>query len=91
MGDVVISITDLQGLISTTFFDGNAEAAALLMFAVVMLGILALVKRPFLALVVMIPVTVLFNLLGVLPTDLTLIMVVIVVMGLGITSSKAFK
>lgn len=91
MGDAIISIVDLQALISNSFFSGNTTAAALVIFSVVMLGILGLIKRPFLALVAMIPITVLFQQIGILPTDLAIIMIVIAVLALGVTSSKALR
>lgn len=86
-----MSMIDLQAVIASSFFSGNSTVAGLVIFTVVMLGALALVKRPFMALVLMIPVTVIFNQIGILPTDLALVMIVIAVLGLGVTSSKALR
>lgn len=87
----MMDLSDFQTLIAQSFLGGSETAAGLIIFSAVMVAVLALVKRPFLALVVMLPVTILFNVLGIIATDLTVILVIVVVLGLAVTSSKALR
>lgn len=76
----MLSITDLQSIIANGFLDGNATVAGLIMFAAVMLILLVLVKKKETAVVGMLPVALIFGALGILSTDLMVLLIVITVL-----------
>ena len=84
----MLTIATLQTVLANTFFDGAMSVAGLAMFAGVLAIIMAITKSTFKALVIVLPVTILFSGLGVLSTDLTIILVIIIVLGLSLTASK---
>ena len=84
----MLTISMLQSVLANTFFDGVASYAGLAMFVGVLAVIMAITKSTFKALVMVLPVTILFSGLGVLSTDLTIILVIIIVLGLALTASR---
>ena len=84
----MLSISTLQMVLANTFFDGGLTVAGLAMFAGVLAVVMAITKSTFKALVVALPITIMFSGLGVLSTDLTIVLVIIIVLGLSLTASK---
>lgn len=84
----MLTIATLQTVLANTFFDGGLTFAGLAMFAGVLAIIMAITKSTFKALVIALPITILFSGLGILSTDLTIILVIIIVLGLSLTASK---
>lgn len=84
----MLTISTLQTVLANTFFDGALDFAGLAMFAVILAVIMAITKSTFKALVIVLPVTILFSGIGVLSMDLTIILVIIIVLGLALTASK---
>lgn len=84
----MLTIGTLQTVLASTFFDGQATIAGLAMFAVVLAVIMTITRNTFKALVVALPVTIIFSGLGVLSTDLMIVLIIIIVLGLALTASK---
>lgn len=84
----MMQFSDIQFAIAQTFLGGNMTMSGIIMYAVVLALILAITKSPFTALVLGLPITVLFAGLGILSGDMTIIMIVIIVIGLAFSSSK---
>lgn len=84
----MMQFSDIQFAIAQTFLGGNMAMSGIIMYAVVLALILAITKSPFTALVLGLPITVLFAGLGILSGDMTIIMIVIIVIGLAFSSSK---
>lgn len=85
----MITIEQFQDILAGSLFSGNETVAGIVIFAVVMAVVFVVMKRNvFGALVVAIPVAFIFSLLGVLGTDLMLILIVICVLGLATVSKK---
>lgn len=91
MGDDVISLSDFQQILGNTLFDGSAEIAGMVMFAAVMCIIFSVIKKTFVFLLIMIPATLVFFYLGVMSTELTMILIIITVLGLAMTAPKALR
>lgn len=91
MGDLVIGLDDFQTVLGNTLFNGSAEIAGMVMFAAVMCIIFSVVKKTFVFLLIMIPATLVFSYLGILNTELTMIMIIITVLGLAMTAPKAMR
>lgn len=75
-------------MISTSFFDGDANLAGMVMYAIVLLLVFALTRKLQQALIVAIPATLIFSALGVLSTDLTILLIIVTVLCLATTASK---
>ena len=84
----MLTIGSFQTVLANTFFDGGMAVAGLVMFAVVLSIIMAITKSTFKALVIALPVTIVFSGLGVLTGELMIVMVIIIALGLALTASK---
>ena len=87
----MLSLYDVQELIGTGFFDGNLQIAGLVMYAMVLLVLFALTRNTVHTLIISIPATLIFSMLGVLPTDLMVLLIVITVIGLGISAKGIWR
>lgn len=87
----MIGLVDFQRIIADGFFNGDMTIAGILMFATV-LGILFMIfnKNVFTALLMALPVTLVFSLLGVLSSDMTILLIIITVLGLAINTTSIF-
>ena len=85
----MLSIPDIQNLIADSFFGGSDVLAGLVMLGAVLGVILALFKNKCAALIVGIPVVLIFSILGVLSVDLVILLIIIVVLGLAFAARDA--
>ena len=85
----MLSIPDIQNLIADSFFGGSDVLAGLVMLGAVLGVILALFKNKYAALIVGIPVVLIFSILGVLSVDLVILLIVIVVLRLALAARDA--
>lgn len=84
----MMQFADIQFAIAQTFLGGNMAMGGVIMYAVVLALVLAITRNPFTALILGLPITVLFTGLGILSGDMTIIMIIVIVIGLAFTSSK---
>ncbi len=84
----MLTISTLQTVLADTFFDGTLVFAGLAIFAVTLAVIMAITKSTFKALIVALPVTLIFSGMGVLSGELMIVLVIIIVLGLALTASK---
>lgn len=82
----MISITAFQSIIAEFFFDNNMEVAGLIMY-IAALGLFFLISKNITAVLVMaLPMTLIFASLGILTGDLLIVMIIITVIGLGLSA-----
>ena len=88
IGDNLISINDFQELIAESFFMGDVGIAGMVMFCCVMMAIFAIFGLDNLmgAFVLMIPITLIFTSLSVLPETMAILLIIVAVMGLAVTA-----
>lgn len=86
----MISINELVNIIAGSFFNGSITTAGLVLYILIMSSFFAFTRNVFQTLVIAIPLTFIFSGagLGLLPTDLVLILCVILVLGLAVTSKR---
>lgn len=88
----MLSFNDIQDLIADTFLDGNLELAGIAMFIVAIVLVYALSKgNTFMALIVGMGVTMFFTVLGILSTELTVLLIVVSVLGLAYASRNVWR
>lgn len=84
----MITLNDIQYMISD-FFNGDLTLAGLAMFAIVIILIFALTKNVFQSLVVGLVTTGIFSYMGILSSDMMILLIVIIVLGLAMTARNA--
>lgn len=84
----MITLNDIQYMISD-FFNGDLTLAGLGMFAIVIILIFALTKNVFQSLVVGLVATGIFSYMGILSSDMMILLIVIIVLGLAMTARNA--
>lgn len=87
----MLSIFDVQDLVSTSFFDGDLQIAGMVMYALVLIVIFALSRQTTQTLIISIPVTLIFTALGVLSMDLMVLLIVVTVLGLAFTARGVWR
>ena len=87
----MLSFNELQDLIANSFFDGSLELAGVMMFLGAIVLIFALTEKPFFALIVGMGVVLMFSIVGVLSTEITVLMIVVSVLGLAYTSRNVWR
>ena len=87
----MLSIYDLQDLISISFFGGNMNIAGMVMYVVVLMIVFALTRKPTQTLVLSIPVTLIFSAIGVLSVDMMVLVIIITVLALAFSATKIWR
>lgn len=87
----MLSLFDVQDLISTSFFDGDLQIAGMVMYAAVLIVVFAVSRQTTQTLIISIPVTLIFTALGVLSTDLMVLLIVVTVLGLAFTARGVWR
>lgn len=87
----MITLQDLQTIIAGSFFDGNTIIAGIMIY----IGVLALVfcttKKPTYALIIALPVTYVFSILGILSNDVMILLIIVTVLGLAYTTRDVWR
>lgn len=88
----MLTISGIQSIIANSFFDGSMEIAGLIMYAIVLAGVMALTYKGIGAMgsiILGLPVTIVFNALGVVSGDLLIVMIIITVLSIGVVASRS--
>lgn len=87
----MLSFTDIQELVSTGFFDGDMQIAGIVMYILVLVAIFALSRKTTQTLIISLPVTLVFSILGILSTDVMVLLIIVTVLGLAATAQKVWR
>lgn len=87
----MISMNDIQDLIASGFFDGSTEIAGMIMYAGALIVIFSLSRKLTQTLLISLPVTLIFSMLGVLSSDLMILLIIITVLGLAFTTRNVWR
>lgn len=86
----MITIEQFQDILGDSLFGGDVGIAGIVIFAATLAVVFVLLqKNTFASLLVAIPITFVYSALGVLSTDMMVIMIVICVLGMATVSKKA--
>lgn len=87
----MITLTQFRDIVADSVFGGDVTVTGLVIFTAILAIIFILMKRNiFASLVLAIPAAFVCSILGLLTTDMLMILVVICVLGLAMTSKKTF-
>lgn len=79
----MLSLNDLQDLIGINFFDGNSQIGGIVIYIAVLAVMFTLSKKNInTALILSLPVTLVFTTLGILSTDVSILLIIVTVLGL---------
>lgn len=87
----MLGIQDIQDLLADGFLDGNMAIAGIIMYALALIAIFALSRNIFHTLLISLPVTLVFSMLGVLSSDLMILMIIVTVLGLAYTARNSWR
>ena len=88
----MITLTDLQELIGVSFFDGNDVIGGIVIYTVVLAIVFVLSnKNTTTALILSLPITLVFTTLGVLSSDMMILLIIVTVLGLAYTTRNIWR
>lgn len=87
----MIDLTDIVNMLANSFFGGNVTIAGILTFTTVLAVVFVIFRSLMVSLIVSMPLTLVFNQLGVISQDMMILLIIVAVLGLAMTSRSAFK
>lgn len=85
----MITLQQFQDILGDSFFSGDIAIAGIVIFVAIMAVVfVVLQKNTFAALVISIPLALLFLMMGILTSDLAMILIVVSVLGLATVAKK---
>lgn len=83
----MLSFKDIQDLVASNFFEGNGDLAGIVMFMAVIGLILAITRgNAFMALIIGMIATLFFSAVGIISTEVTVLLIIVSVLGMAYTS-----
>lgn len=86
-----LGLNDINSILADVFFNGDTSVMGLVIYTVVLALLFSMKRNIFQSLLLSLPMTLVFAFLGILSTDLTILLIIVTVLGLAITSSRAFN
>lgn len=85
----MITLQDIQNILGDQFFNGDLTLAGLGLFAIVIILVFVLTKNVFQSLVVGLIITGIFSYMGIITSDMMILLIIIIVLGLALTAKNA--
>lgn len=86
-----LGLNDINSILADVFFNGDTTVMGLVIYTVVLAILFGMKRNIFQSLLLSLPMTLVFAFLGILSTDLTILLIIVTVLGLAITSSRALN
>lgn len=87
----MIDLAQFQELLANSLFGGDMGIAGIVIYVTVLAVIFVIFKKDYhIGIIIMIPVTLVFSLLSIVPSEATLLMIVIAVLVLAMGAKKTF-
>lgn len=86
-----LGLDDVNSILADVFFNGDTTIMGLVIYTVVLAILFSIKRNVFQSLLLSLPMTLAFAFLGILSTDLTILLIIVSVLGLSITSTRAFN
>lgn len=88
----MLSLQEVQEVIANEFLGGNMEIAGIGIYLMAVIIVFALTNRnPYMALIVGMALTVIFSLMGILSTELTVLLIIVSVLGLAYSARSVWR
>lgn len=85
----MITLTDIQYMLGDTFFNGDMSLAGLGLFAFALVLVFVLTKNVFQSLVIGLVFTGIFSFMGIVTSDMMILLIIVIVLGLAMTARTA--
>lgn len=84
----MITLTDIQFMLGEDFFNGDMTLAGLGLFAIALILIFTLTRNIFQSLVIGLVFTGIFSYMGILSSDMMILLIIVIVLGLAMTAKN---
>lgn len=81
---------DLQEIVGIELFDGNVQIAGICIYIAVLALMFTFIKNKSNALILAMPITLAFSLLGLLATDVTVLLIIVEALALAFNAKRVF-
>lgn len=85
----MITLNDIQYMLGDSFFNGDLTLAGLALFGIALIMVFVLTKNVFQSLVIGLVATGIFSYMGLLTSDMMILLIIIIVLGLAMTARNA--
>lgn len=85
----MITLADIQYMLGDSFFNGDLTLAGLALFGIAIILVFALTKNVFQSLVIGLIATGIFSYMGVLSSDMMILLIIVIVLGMAMTARNA--
>lgn len=85
----MITLTDIQYMLGDTFFNGDMSLAGLGLFAFALILVFVLTKNVFQSLIIGLVFTGIFSFMGIVTSDMMVLLIIVIVLGLAMTARSA--
>ena len=86
-----LGLNDINSILADVFFNGDTTVMGLVIYTVVLAILFGMKRNIFQSLLLSLPMTLVFAFLGIISTDLTILLIIVTVLGLAITSTRTFN
>lgn len=86
----MLSLLDMQDILGWTFFDGSTQIAGIAMYVAVLAIMFVFCKNKGHALILAMPITLIFSLLGVLDSSVTVLLIIVIALSLAFQAKRVF-
>lgn len=86
----MITANELQDIIGLEFFEGNLEIAGVIMYIVILALMFVFIKNRGQAMILALPVTMVFSMMGILATDVTILLLIVIALALAFNAKRVF-
>ena len=80
----------MQDILGWTFFDGSTQIAGIAMYVAVLAVVFVFSKNKGHALILAMPITLIFSLLGVLDSSVTVLLIIVIALSLAFQAKRVF-
>lgn len=86
----MITANELQDIIGLEFFEGNLEIAGVIMYIVILALMFVFIKNRGQAMILALPVTMVFSMMGILAADVTILLLIVIALALAFNAKRVF-
>ena len=77
-------------MIANSFFGGDTTIAGIIIYIAVIGIVFSIFRKMAVALIVALPITIIFNTMGILSQDVMILLIIVIVLALAVTARGAF-
>lgn len=87
----MLQLSEFQNILANSFFDGNATIAGLVMYIAVLALVFGLFRSLKTVLIISMPITLAFSLLGIIDTNTLVLLIIVTILGLASVARDTWR